>query len=86
MPTGEKYVHTFRQAGVFDVSCDVHAGMWAQIVVTSTPYAVVARPDGTFEIPNVVGGTYAATVYAGARTIERQVDVTPPRTALDLMN
>jgi plastocyanin len=83
VPTGEKYVHTFRQAGVYDVSCDVHAGMWAQIVSMSTPYAVVAGRDGTFEIPDVVPGSYAVTIFAGDRTIERRVDVAAPRTDLD---
>jgi hypothetical protein len=42
-----------------------------------------ARRDGTFEIPDVVPGAYAVTIYAGDRTIERPVDVVAPRTDLD---
>ena len=75
VPTGEKYLHTFRRAGVFDVTCDVHADMWAQIVAATTPYVTVADAEGRFEVRDVVAGAYAVTIYAGARTIERTIDV-----------
>ena len=83
VPTGEQYLYTFKGSGVYDVSCDIHAGMSAQIVATSTPYATLADPEGRFTFPDVVRGTYALTVYAGARTIERTIEVAGPRTDVD---
>ncbi len=68
---------------MFDVSCDIHAGMSAQIVATSTPYATLADSEGRFTFPDVVRGTYALTVYAGTQIIERTVEVAGPRTEVD---
>jgi hypothetical protein len=82
--TDEKYVHTFERDGMYDVSCDVHAGMSAQIVVTSTPYVTIADKDGNFTLPRVVPGRYTATVYAGAQAVEHAVDARGPRTEVDL--
>lgn len=83
VPTGEQYAYTFKGSGVYDVSCDIHAGMSAQIVATSTPYATLADGDGRFMFPDVVRGTYALTVYAGLTTIERTIEVAGPRTDVD---
>ena len=83
VPTGGQYLYTFKGTGVYDVSCDIHAGMSAQIVATSTPYATLADPEGRFTFPDVVRGTYALTVYAGAQTIERTIEVAGPRTEVD---
>jgi len=83
VPTGEQYRYTFKGTGVYDVSCDIHAGMSAQIVATSTPYATLADPEGLFLFPDVVPGTYTLTVYAGVQTIERTVEVVGARTEVD---
>jgi plastocyanin len=83
VPTGGQYLYTFKATGVYDVSCDIHAGMSAQIVATSTPYATLADPEGRFTFPDVVRGSYALTVYAGVRTIERTIEVAGPRTEVD---
>ena len=83
VPTGEQYRYTFKGTGVYDVSCDIHAGMSAQIVATSTPYATLADPEGLFLFPDVVPGTYTLTVSAGVQTIERTVEVVGARTEVD---
>lgn len=83
VPTGEKYLYTFPGSGVYDVTCDVHAGMEAHVVVASSPYATYADAQGRFRFPDVVPGTYMATVYAGPRTLERLVDVSGPLTDID---
>lgn len=83
VPTGGQYLYTFKGTGVYDVSCDIHPGMSAQIVATSTPYATLADAEGRFTFPDVVRGAYALTVYAGARTIERTIEVAGPRTEVD---
>ena len=84
LPPGITYLHTFEQSGVYDVSCDAHSGMSAQIIATSTPYVVVADTNGHFEIPHVVPGPYAVTVYAGAEPIERTIEVSGARTEIDV--
>ena len=37
-------------AGTYRLTCDIHPGMSAQIMASSSPYAVVADPSGTFSI------------------------------------
>jgi plastocyanin len=84
LPPGINYVHTFEHSGVYDVRCDAHPGMSAQIIAASSPYVALADSSGHFEIPNVVPGTYAVTVYAGAEPIEKTVEVTGSRTEVDV--
>jgi plastocyanin len=84
IPTGEKYTHTFKRDGFYDVGCDIHPGMSAQIVASSSPYAVLADTSGAFTIPNVPNGPYTAVAYSGARTIEKEINVVAGAAALDL--
>jgi plastocyanin len=85
LPPGISYAHTFERPGVYDVSCDAHSGMSAQIIAASSPYAVLADPNGYFEIPHVVPGMYAVTVYAGAEPIEQTVEVSGSRTEVNVV-
>src|SRR5688572_2708822 len=84
LPPGISYVHTFEDSGVYDVRCDAHPGMSAQIIAASSPYVALADSNGQFEIPHVVPGMYAVTVYAGAEPIEKTVEVTGSRTEVDV--
>ena len=84
LPPGISYVHTFADSGVYDVSCDAHPGMSAQIIAAASPYVALADSNGHFEIPQVVPGRYAVTVYAGAEPIEKTVEVTGSRTEVDV--
>ena len=84
LPPGISYVHTFEQSGVYDVSCDAHPGMSAQIIAAASPYVALADASGHFEIPRVVSGMYALTVYAGGNPIEKTVEVTGSRTEVNV--
>ena len=75
IPTGEKYRFTFDRDGFYDVGCDIHPEMAAQIVATSSPYATLADNVGDFVIDNVPPGPYKAVVYTGAAKIERTITV-----------
>lgn len=85
IPTGEKYIFTFQRDGFYDVGCDIHPGMSAQIMAASTPYMTTADNDGAFVIENVPAGSYKATVYAGGQKIEKTVDLAAGKSELDLL-
>ena len=80
----QKYVHTFDRAGQYDVACDIHPGMQALVVATSSPLAAIADDQGAFSIPNVPDGTYKVEVTFEGRTVERHLDVKGPRTDLKM--
>lgn len=84
IPNGEKYVHTFKKDGFYDVGCDIHPGMSAQIVASASPWKVIADAAGNFTIGGVPNGPYKATVYAGAQKIEKEVSVGAGSATLDL--
>ena len=84
IPTGEKYVFTFPRDGFYDVGCDIHPGMAAQVVASQSPYTAVADGEGNFSIPNVPTGTYKAVVYTGTQKIERDVTIASGQTRLDV--
>lgn len=76
----DKYVHTFDRAGRYDVSCDLHLGMAATIIVTTSPYHAVSDASGNFTIPNVEAGTYKLIALVSGQSLERTIEVTGPRT------
>lgn len=79
---GNSYTYKFDRPGFYSVSCDVHETMHADIFVASTPYAVLADDDGRFTLSDVLPGVYKLTAHVGGRHLERQVQVTSPRTEL----
>jgi plastocyanin len=86
IPTGEKYVFSFPRDGFYDVGCDIHPGMFAQIVSTSSPYATIADTDGNFAIEGIPPGAYKAVVYAGGKKIEKDVQVAGGPATIDLLH
>ena len=76
IPPFAAYEHAFARPGYQNVSCDVHPDMSAGILVTSTPYAVVADSDGGFTLANVPAGSYRVTVTARGRRLERVIEIT----------
>lgn len=83
-PPFESYTHTFDKPGYYNVSCDIHPAMRANIFVSPTPYAAVADAKGAFSMSNLEPGRYTARVFSGGAPAERVVDVTAPRTELAL--
>jgi len=84
IPTGEKYLYSFPRDGFYDVGCDIHPGMFAQIVSTSSPYATIADTEGHFSIDGVPPGSYKAVVYAGGNRIEKDLQIAASSSAVDL--
>jgi plastocyanin len=84
IPTGEKYVFSFPRDGFYDVGCDIHPGMFAQIVSTSSPYATIADAEGNFSLDGVPPGAYKAVVYAAGKKLEKEIRIPLASATLDL--
>ena len=80
VPTGQVFNFTFPRDGFYDVGCDIHPGMSAQILSTSSPYVTVAASDGSFVFEDVEAGSYVVTAYAGAQKLEKTIEVAGART------
>jgi len=76
-PPYGKYEYKFERPGVYNVGCDIHSTMRADILVTGTPYTALTGKDGSFTIANVRPGPYKLTVYSGATPTVRTVEVKP---------
>jgi plastocyanin len=87
MPTGtavfntstapyQKFVYTFAQSGQYSVTCDIHPGMLATLVATTTPYVAVADERGSFAFSDLAPGPYKLVWMASGRSGEKTVDVT----------
>ena len=85
LPSGGVYRHVFDGKGLYDVLCDIHSGMSATIVVSSTPYATIVDEGGAFVFDDVPPGKYMVTVYSSTqRRLERNIDVGDGRTEVNI--
>jgi plastocyanin len=76
IPTGEKYVYSFKREGFYHVGCDIHPAMSAEIFASASPYVTLAGDAGSFEFVDMPPGSYTLTVYAGTRRMEREITIT----------
>ena len=76
----QKYVHTFDRVGEFDVTCDIHEGMEATVIVSRGPMTTIAGDDGRFSLPNVAFGSYTLSLTYSGQTVEQAIKVTGART------
>jgi hypothetical protein len=74
-PPFGKYEYTFERPGLYNVGCDIHTTMRADILVTATPYTTIAGADGSFTIANVKPGQYNLTIHAGSAPVVRSIEV-----------
>ncbi len=79
IPPGQIFEHTFKNPGFYDVNCDIHPAMSAQIFVATSPYVVAADRDGIFALQDVVPGAYTLSVYAGTQRFDQRLRVAPGR-------
>jgi hypothetical protein len=71
---GDVHTHTFDDPGEYEVTCDVHPGMRATIVASTTPYVTYAN-NGTFHLAGVTPGEYRLRIQAGGRETSKVVNV-----------
>jgi len=86
IPPGQTFEHIFKNPGFYDVNCDIHPAMSAQIFVATSPYVVTAERDGSFTFQDVVPGGYTLSVYAGTRRFDQPIQVTTGRNAVQIGN
>ena len=86
IPPDGTYEHTFRNPGFYDVHCDIHPAMNAQIFVADTPHVLVAEPDGRFAFEGVPPGAYTLSVYVGGRRQDQEIEVASGRNDVRLTN
>lgn len=66
----------FPQAGIVQVYCHIHPGMYGVVVVTSSRWTAQPSPDGTFSWPNVPAGNYRLMIWQkSAGLIRKHVTV-----------
>jgi plastocyanin len=84
-PPYGKYEHKFDRPGLYNVGCDIHATMRADILVTATPYTANTVEDGSFTMSNVKPGKYNLTVYTGGAPVARTIEVKSGKTDLGII-
>ena len=80
----QKYDHTFDRVGQFDVTCDIHEGMEATVIVARGPMTTIAADDGRFSFSNVAFGSYTLSLTYSGQTVEQAVEVSGARTEVKL--
>lgn len=83
-PSFQKYDHTFDRAGRYEVTCDVHPGMRATILATTTPYATVIDGTGRFSFVDLEPGHYTLSI-SGTRSLERKLEVAGAQVDLGML-
>ena len=81
---GSSYDFTFDREDSYDVVCNTHTEMGANILVVSSPYAVLAGSTGAFTVPDVIPGPYTVTLLHGEDRHEREIEIVAGRNELDL--
>ncbi len=60
---GDSRSMTFSKPGLVRIYCNIHAQMWAVVMVLATGWVARPGPDGTWQIPNVPPGSYTMTAW-----------------------
>jgi plastocyanin len=81
---GIPYLHTFESAGVYRLSCGIHPAMLSFVVITPSPYSVLADDSGDFRLDDVPPGVYELVVWnADLRApVRRSVEIGEAETDL----
>ncbi len=75
-PGGDSKSHTFRQAGLVLVHCNVHHSMQADVLVVNTPFFTRVGVDGSFKLDGLPQGTGSLFLWHPRAALQsRLVDV-----------
>jgi hypothetical protein len=68
-PIGKSKKVTFDRPGVVNVYCDIHAYMYATILVLENPWFAIPGKDGEYVIRNVPQGEYELAFWYGKKKV-----------------
>jgi len=68
-PIGKSKKVTFDHPGVVNVYCDIHAYMYATILVMDNPFFATPDNEANYVIPNLPEGTYQLGFWYGKKTV-----------------
>jgi plastocyanin len=77
---GDPHYFHFDREGGYAVSCDIHSGMTASIVVVSTPWVARVQADGSFAIGDVPAGSYRVALWSRDPVLRTEESVLLPAT------
>ena len=80
---GTTYDFTFDREDSYDVTCNTHSEMQANILVVTSPYGVLVDSDGSFTVPDVMPGTYTVTMLNGEDRHEQDIEIVAGRNHID---
>jgi len=85
-PVVGSYTHKFEEPSEYDVACATHPAMAAFIIVSETPYVVIADKNGPFTLDALPEGSYNVRVWnvSQKRRIETTIYIDAEHAALDL--
>jgi hypothetical protein len=52
------------------------------VIATTSPYATLADPEGSFLFEDVAPGAYKVTIYSGTERQEKSIEVNEPVTTV----
>ena len=82
-PKGQMWSVRFDRPGVVSVYCDIHAYMYATILVLENPYFASPDNDGSYVIDNVPAGTYRIVYWYGRKRLSsKQITIEDSKTTV----
>jgi hypothetical protein len=82
-PKGQMRSVRFDRPGVVSVYCDIHAYMYATILVLENPYFASPDNDGSYVIDNVPAGTYRIVYWYGRKRLSsKQITIEDSKTTV----
>lgn len=69
-PKGTVKTVTFDTPGVVNIFCEIHASMYATILVLEHPFFALPDDDGNFVIPNIPPGSYQLSFWYGRKVVD----------------
>ncbi|MDH4070228.1 MAG: carboxypeptidase regulatory-like domain-containing protein [Ignavibacteria bacterium] len=77
-PNGTVKTVTFDTPGIVNIFCEIHAYMYATVLVLEHPFFALPDDEGNFTIPNVPPGSYQVSFWYGRKVLStKSVNVRP---------
>jgi hemoglobin len=83
---GEARDVTFEKEGIIRLGCNLHANMWAHVVVVAAPHYAVSEPGGRYKFRSLAPGKYKLRAWAEDSTqpISQTIEIKEGENTLNL--